>query len=84
MPRFEERYGVSKLWLFGSRVRGAQHPSSDVDVLVEFGKRGISLFDFAGLTLEMEDALGVKVDLVERGALRRELRNQVFSEAVAV
>ena len=84
LPHLEKRYGVVRLWVFGSRVRGEQHSSSDVDVLVEFGRRELSLFDFAGLELEIEDRLGVKVDLVERDALRKEIRSGVLMEAVAI
>ncbi len=37
---------------------------SDIDILVEIEK-DISLLDFVGLKLEIEEALGRKVDLVE-------------------
>ena len=58
--------------------------SSDVDVLIEFSRRGFSLLDFIGIEQEMEGKLGIKVDLVERAALRKELEPFVLPEAIAV
>jgi predicted nucleotidyltransferase len=84
MPDLAERYGVSGFWVFGSRARGEFRENSDVDLLVEFGRRGFSLYDFAALNLELENALGMPVDLVERDAIRQELKSQILPEAVAV
>ncbi|MFY9233036.1 MAG: nucleotidyltransferase family protein [Fimbriimonadaceae bacterium] len=84
LPQLASAYGVSRLWIFGSRARGDQSSTSDIDILVEFSRRGFSLFDFASLNLCLEDALGMKVDLVERDALRPELQPFVLPEAVAV
>ncbi|MGH7926621.1 MAG: nucleotidyltransferase family protein, partial [Candidatus Binatia bacterium] len=36
LPRLREHYHVATLGLFGSYVRGTQHPASDLDVLVTF------------------------------------------------
>ena len=34
LPELAERFGVSELGLFGSRIRGDHRPDSDLDVLV--------------------------------------------------
>ncbi len=83
-PRLAEKYGVSKLWVFGSRAAGTATETSDLDLMVEYSRRGFSLFQFAELNLELEDELGVKVDLVERDGLRRELRDSVLPLSVAI
>jgi len=44
-PEMESRYGVQRLGLFGSYVRGRQRKKSDIDILVTFN-RDIDLFDF--------------------------------------
>ncbi|HYI70987.1 MAG TPA: hypothetical protein VEX87_14640 [Skermanella sp.] len=40
------------------------------------------MIGYAGLQIELNDALGVPVDLVEREALRPRLAAQVLSEVV--
>ncbi len=65
--------GVLSLEIFGSVARGDAGPGSDVDLLVEFD-RPIGLF--------LEQLLGCRVDLVMRDAVKPQLRDRIFSEAV--
>ena len=55
-----ERYGISKIVLFGSRARGDNGPKSDVDIAV-FGCR-----DFPMFSLDVEDEVKtlLKFDIV--------------------
>ncbi|MGH7908911.1 MAG: nucleotidyltransferase family protein [Thermodesulfobacteriota bacterium] len=78
-----KRYGVSKAGLFGSSVKGEMTEESDIDVLVEIEK-DISLLDFVGLKLELEEILGRKVDLVEYCTLKPILRERVLREQVPI
>jgi len=71
------RFGVSRLWVFGSALSERWEPaSSDLDFLVEFGPppKGVDLFaqQFV-LQVELERLLGRRVDLVDRTAIRRPL-----------
>jgi predicted nucleotidyltransferase len=84
LPGLRIQYGVDKLWVFGSAARGERKEDSDVDILVEFLHRDFSLLDFIALEQEIEAHLGVKVDLVDRAALREELKPFVLPEAKAV
>jgi uncharacterized protein len=63
------RRGASNLRVFGSVARGDEHATSDVDFLVDF-EPSRSLVDVAGLILDLEEILGVPVDLVEASTLR--------------
>jgi predicted nucleotidyltransferase len=78
-----ERYGVTKLALFGSTARGTARPDSDVDVLVAFDGVASSARYF-GVQFYLEDLLGCPVDLVTEKALRAELRPFIEREAVHV
>ena len=49
--------------VFGSVVRGEADEQSDIDLMVDFEPER-SLLDHAGLWLELQDLLGVKVDVV--------------------
>ena len=58
-----ERWDVARAWLYGSVARGDQSPSSDVDLIYEpmpTARIGLNVWD---LEQELEEALGVAVDL---------------------
>lgn len=82
-PALAERFGVTRLALFGSTVRNAARSDSDVDVLVEFDGPATSARYF-GVQFYLEDVLGSQVDLVTEKALRAELRPYIEKEALYV
>ncbi|MCX7993045.1 MAG: nucleotidyltransferase family protein [Fimbriimonadales bacterium] len=82
-PVLAERYGVQVVGIFGSYGRGEQHEQSDLDLLVEYLKP-ISLLELVGAELYLSDVLGIKVEMVPRRALRKELREAILQEAVVV
>ena len=84
LPDLRARYGVRWLGVFGSYVHGEQDPDSDLDLLVEFDDRPLSLFEFVRLENEINDALGLKVDLVEKRALKPHIGKRILAEVVVV
>ena len=73
--------GVRRLAVFGSVMRAAAGPESDVDVLVEFDpgeKRLDRVFALADI---LEEILGRKVDLVTREGLSPHVGPHILSEA---
>ena len=84
LPDLRARYGVRSLGVFGSYVRGEQEPSSDLDLLVEFDDRSLSLLDFVRLENEISDALNLRVDLVEKRALRPHIGQYILAEVIPV
>ena len=62
-----QKYGAQRIFLFGSYARGDMEPTSDIDLRIDKGAiRGLEL---AGLLVDLEDALGVPVDLIPTGSL---------------
>jgi len=78
-----QQYGVTSAGLFGSIVRGEMTEESDIDILVEIAK-DISLLDFVGFKLEIEDTLGKKIDLVEYNTIKPLLRERILKEQVHI
>lgn len=80
-PELKKRYPIKEMGVFGSYVRGEQREDSDLDVLVDLGN-GMTLIDLAGLQLELGDALGLKVDLAMKDALKPRIEKRILAEAV--
>ena len=78
-----EEYRVKEIGVFGSYVRGEQGKRSDVDILVEF-EEVPDLFKFIEVERHLEGILGLKVDLVRKKALRKELKDIILSEVVNI
>lgn len=77
------RHGVTNVRIFGSVARGDDRDGSDLDLLVDLAP-GTSLFDMAGIQIELEDLLGVDVDLVTNRSLKERMRARVERDAVAL
>lgn len=73
------KFSVNKAALFGSTARGEANADSDVDLLVRFGET-ISLFDLIDLKLQLEDAFGKKVDLVQYDKIKPSLRSFILKD----
>ena len=73
--------GVRSLDLFGSVARGEGRAGSDVDLLVQF-ESPVGLFHFFRVQRRLEEILGCRVDLVMRDAVKRQLRDRIFAEAI--
>jgi len=75
------KYKAELLGIFGSFARGEQTSKSDLDVLVLFDTDA-TLFDFVGLSIFLEEKLGIKVDIVPKDTLRKEIKEKVLSDVV--
>jgi predicted nucleotidyltransferase len=75
------QYRADNVRLFGSVLRGEAAHGSDIDMLVD-PLPGATLFDLGGLQLELQELLGVPVDLLTPGDLPESWRQSVLSVAV--
>jgi predicted nucleotidyltransferase len=77
------RFHTANPRIFGSASRGVDEDGSDLDLLVD-ALPGATLFDLGGLHAELEDLLGIRVDLLTPGDLPPRFRDRVLSEAQKV
>jgi len=69
--------------VFGSVLRGTDTPISDLDLLVD-PLPGTTLLDLGAIQVELEEVLGVAVDVLTPGDLPEKFRAQVLKEAMPV
>ena len=79
--RIARRHGASNVRVFGSMARGDASPDSDVDLLVDVLPRHSSWFP-GSLLVELEKALGRKVEIAEAEALHWYIRDRILAEAI--
>ena len=65
------KYRIRKVTLFGSRATKNFRENSDVDLIVEFETKTVSLFILAGLMNDLEEKFGVSVDIIH-GPLKKD------------
>ncbi len=77
------RFRAANPRIFGSVLHGTDQDGSDLDLLVDT-LPGTTLFDLGGLHAELEELLGVPVDLLTAGDLPPHVRARVLAEATPV
>ena len=78
--RMAAQCGVETVRIFSSVARGDAHEGSDVDFLVKMAPRR-SLLDVIAFKQDVEDLLGMRVDVVEDEGLSPYLRDRILREA---
>lgn len=80
-----DKFGAANPRLFGSAARGDARESSDLDLLVDLRPgAGNELLRLAGLSEELSELLGTRVDVVAAPLLRDEVSASALKDAVAV
>ena len=64
LKKLKTPYDLRSVSIFGSFAEGRATERSDLDLLVEFGQPAVSLFRLSALKCDLEDALGLPVDVV--------------------
>ncbi|HHV60105.1 MAG TPA: nucleotidyltransferase [Clostridiaceae bacterium] len=75
------KYGVERVYLFGSYARGDVSEDSDVDLRIDKGYLK-GMFALCGLYTEIENALQMKVDILTTGSLEDDFLRKIQKEEV--
>lgn len=79
--RIAKENGIKNLKLFGSVARSEDGEESDIDLLVSF-EEGRSLFDLIRFKQEMEEIMGIKVDVLTENAIHHSIKKKILNEAI--
>ena len=75
-----QKYGAERIFLFGSYARGDMTDSSDIDLRIDKGSiRGLAL---TALLVDLEDALGIPVDLIPTTSLDTRFLESIHPDEV--
>ena len=82
-PVLKQRYKVETIGIFGSYSRGEQTKKSDLDILVSFSE-SIGIYKFVEVEEFISSKLGVRIDLVQKGALLPMIKDQILNETMLI
>ena len=77
------KHGVKRASFFGSLARGDTVDSSDIDILVDLAADK-SLLDLVAIKLEIEDVLGISVDVLTYKSLLPAIKEAVLKEQLPI
>jgi len=74
-----KEHNIDKAGLYGSYVRGeASEGESDIDLIIELSEN--NLFALASLKRDLEEELGVEVDIITYSGIKNFARKEDFKE----
>jgi predicted nucleotidyltransferase len=79
-----DRFGVTRMGIFGSFVRGEQTASSDIDMIVDIEKARKNIHSFLRLKRFLEKELEKKIDLGFEHSLKPIIRDKIKEQAIYV
>ena len=74
-----QSYQVKKVALFGSYARGDNNEKSDIDILIE-PANGTTLFDMAGMQIDLQKSLKKSVDIVTYRSINPMLKDSILKD----
>ncbi len=74
------KFGVERLGLFGSFVRGDQNENSDIDILVEFSSGKKNYDNFINLAFFLEEIFQRRVELVTPESISPYIKPYIMDE----
>lgn len=76
------KHGAENVRVFGSVARGEADEQSDIDFLIDYDLNRITSWFPVGLISDLEELLGIRVDVVTVSGLKARIKERVLREAV--
>lgn len=81
---FMERFGVIRLGIFGSFVKGEQNAQSDIDVIIEIEEGKRNIHNFLDFKRFLEKELAIEIDLGLESSIKPLIKEEIRDEIVYV
>lgn len=78
-----DKYGVERVYLFGSYARGEATVKSDIDLRIDKGKLK-GLFALGGMYSELEESTDKNIDLLTTGSLEQSFLDEIAKEEILI
>ena len=79
--KIANKYGVTKIFIFGSVARGDDQQNSDIDLLVTLEKSK-TLFDLGGFYMDLSSLLGKEISLVTSESIQGKFRENILRDSI--
>ena len=76
-------YKIKNIGIFGSYAKNAAKEKSDIDLIVEF-EEPVSLLGVIKAENYLTELLGIRVDLVPKEDIRKELKETILKEVIYI
>jgi len=78
-PELQNKFGIKKIGIFGSYVKGLQNDKSDIDIIVEI-ERPIGFLKFMKIQLYLSRVLKKSVDLLTFDSIKPYMQNEILKD----
>ena len=81
IQKIANKYGVTKILIFGSVARGDDRSDSDIDLLVTLEKNK-TLFDLGGFYMDLSKLLDKEISLVTIESINGSFKENILRDSV--
>ena len=75
---------VKEVYLFGSYARGEAKEDSDIDLAVTIERKNLSMWQYAGIAMGLEELFDKKVDLVQIDLMHSWVKKNFEKEKIEI
>ena len=79
-----KKYGLKRVFLFGSYAKGTANENSDVDFLIEKGNQSFSLLKLSSFLQEVQSVLNMSVDVVTTSGIAEDFRKSIMGSEILI
>ena len=79
-----KKYGLRRVFLFGSYAKGNANENSDVDFLIEKGNKNFSLLNLSNFLQDVKNVLNLSVDVITTAGIDDDFRKSIIGSEILI